>query len=191
MTPNDPRANDPHAVADPAIQDLLTRVAQRLRRRACFRADDLDDLSQELTVRLLARLDHYDPTRGTFAGYVRGILPNIVRNWLRERAAQKRVSGTLVSLNHRAGRMAEWPLVVDRRRQSGGEEPLETWLVRWDIEGVYAVLDPVDAALVQATKVLGLLGTARAFRVSRHRVRRALDRMREQLGTASDYFGNC
>jgi RNA polymerase sigma-70 factor (ECF subfamily) len=62
---------------------------------ACWRCAGLrdlaDDVVQETWLTAVRRIRSFDPERGSFAGWLRGIAANVVRNHLRRRQARRTV----------------------------------------------------------------------------------------------------
>lgn len=85
-------------VLDADIQRLILRKAHQLCRRAGFRRGDLDDLVQDLTLRLLERLDAFDPERGSFYCFALVVLDRVAATAATSRAASCRDASTTLSL---------------------------------------------------------------------------------------------
>lgn len=77
----------------PAVREILLRKARRLVGRAGLRRQDEEDVTQELTLRLLERLDRYDPARGTWPAFARCVIERLGNNLTRDRRAAKRDGG--------------------------------------------------------------------------------------------------
>lgn len=90
---------------DPLTHDLIRHKARRLIGRAGLREQDREDLEQELTCRLLARLPAFDPRKGRHAAFVRLVIARIADNLLRDRLARRR--------DHRHTRSLEAPVRGD------------------------------------------------------------------------------
>lgn len=85
-------------VLDSDIQRLILRKAHQLCRRAGFHRGDLDDLVQDLTLRLLERLDAFNPERGSFYCFALVVLDRAAATAATSRAASCRDTSTTMSL---------------------------------------------------------------------------------------------
>ncbi len=72
------------------------RVARYARWRCGGRADLADEVIQEAWLTAIRRLKSFDPSRGTFFDWLRGIAANAVRNALRARQRQQKRTRQLV-----------------------------------------------------------------------------------------------
>jgi RNA polymerase sigma factor (sigma-70 family) len=78
---------------EPAVAAIIARKARSLVGRAGLRHQDRDDLVQELTLQVLARRDQYEPSRGTWPGFVKRLVERLGNNLVRDRLAAKRYGG--------------------------------------------------------------------------------------------------
>jgi RNA polymerase sigma-70 factor (ECF subfamily) len=78
---------------DPYIVEQASCQASLLVGTAGFRSDDWDDLRQEMVLDCLRRSPKFDPARGAWRGFVRGVMRNhaTVLVTRRHRAAQREV----------------------------------------------------------------------------------------------------
>jgi RNA polymerase sigma-70 factor, ECF subfamily len=84
MTHDAPRDLDPYA------RRLIRFKARQLARRAGFTASDREDLEQDLSHDLLARLRHFDPNRANRDAFTTQVVLNRVRTILIERDRKRR-----------------------------------------------------------------------------------------------------
>src|SRR3954447_2660391 len=61
---------------DPYILQQASRRASLLVATAGFRSDDWEDLRQEMVLDCLRRSPKFDPSRGDWPGFVRGVMRN-------------------------------------------------------------------------------------------------------------------
>jgi RNA polymerase sigma-70 factor, ECF subfamily len=86
-------------VLAPDIQRLIRNRARSLCKTNGFRRQDLDDLVQELTLRLLQRLPAYDPERASLYCFALVVLDRVSKHLIQSRAAGCRDRSSTVSLD--------------------------------------------------------------------------------------------
>lgn len=166
-------------VLDADIRQLILRRAHRLCRRAGYRRCDLDDLVQELTLRLLERLDAFDPDRGSFYCFALVVLDRAAATAARSRAAACRDASTTVSFespdpraNGSAAPVGQSISATDRENRLGRYSRTERELRELAID-VCGVLDELPAELRDVAEGLILNSRcelARRMGVDRKRV---------------------
>ena len=92
------RHDDLPLALDPFAARLIRRKAWRLIGRARLTPADRENLEQELTLRLLDRLRHFDPSRTNREHFTTAVVGNAAGDILRRRRAKKR-AGPTVSLS--------------------------------------------------------------------------------------------
>jgi RNA polymerase sigma-70 factor, ECF subfamily len=75
---------------DPAVRRMIAAKARRLVGQYGLRSQDRPDIEQDLAARFAARLEDYDPTRGTLVAFAAMVIGQAAANLLRERRAGKR-----------------------------------------------------------------------------------------------------
>lgn len=78
---------------------LIKRTARQVARKVGLRCWDRDDVSQELTVRLLEAMPRFDPERGHWRAFVTAVVDRQAAGLMREYLAQKRHQRSMVSLS--------------------------------------------------------------------------------------------
>lgn len=77
----------------PFAESLVAVKARQILGQAGFRQADLDDIRQDLLLRVLGQLDRHDPARGSLEALVTIVVDSAVKMMLRERDALKRGGG--------------------------------------------------------------------------------------------------
>jgi len=67
------------------VRWLVSRKSKQLVGKAGLTKSDREDIEQELTLHLLERWDHYDPSRGSERTFVARVIDNEVARLLRDR----------------------------------------------------------------------------------------------------------
>ncbi len=78
---------------------LINRKVNMLIDRLGFRYHEREDLKQELLARVIKGLESYDASIGTLNPFITAVVDRQISNILRDRNADKRSSGAMVSLN--------------------------------------------------------------------------------------------
>jgi RNA polymerase sigma-70 factor (ECF subfamily) len=87
------------SVVSPRAQELIARKAKQLAGRHGFSRSDFDDISQELTLRLLTRVRRFDPTRASENAFLHRTIENLAASLVRRQRALKRKCTAVVSLS--------------------------------------------------------------------------------------------
>jgi len=69
---------------------IIRMKARHLVTTYSFTKDDLDDITQQLRLDLLERTDQFDPRRGTWEGFVTGVIDSRIASIIDHRRMQKR-----------------------------------------------------------------------------------------------------
>src|SRR5206468_12873391 len=80
---------------DEAVAAIIRSKANRLIGRAGLRAQDREDLEQELARHVLERRGRFKARRGTWPAFVQGLVDRYGENLIRARRAAKRYAGPL------------------------------------------------------------------------------------------------
>ena len=84
---------------DSFTKALINRKVNMLIDRLGFRYHERDDLKQELLARVIKSLEGFDASVGPLNPFITAVVDRQVSNILRDRNADKRSSGAMVSLN--------------------------------------------------------------------------------------------
>ena len=84
---------------DSFTKALINRKVNMLIDRLGFRYHERDDLKQELLARVIKSLESFDASVGPLNPFITAVVDRQVSNILRDRNADKRSSGAMVSLN--------------------------------------------------------------------------------------------
>lgn len=79
----------------------IRRKARELARQEGFSRSDADDLQQQIYVRILERLDQFDPAQGCFNAFVKLIVHQFASNICRDAKMKKRDRRAVASLSDR------------------------------------------------------------------------------------------
>lgn len=77
----------------------IRKKARRISRRPGFSPSDVDDLSQQLTLKLLENLESFDPNKARFSAFVTTVVSRHATNIVRDHKAAKRDAGKTCSLS--------------------------------------------------------------------------------------------
>ena len=75
---------------DAYADSIIKMKARHLVKTHSFTKDDLDDITQQLRLDLLERTDQFDPQRGTWEGFVTGVIDSRIASIIDHRTMQKR-----------------------------------------------------------------------------------------------------
>lgn len=85
--------------SDSFIRDLIRRKARQLVGRAGFTKFDVEDIAQELYLKLVKHLGAFDPDQGHLHAFVTTVVERHVATMLRDKRAAKRDHRRISSLN--------------------------------------------------------------------------------------------
>ncbi|HEY8506670.1 MAG TPA: sigma-70 family RNA polymerase sigma factor [Gemmataceae bacterium] len=175
---------------DALTRELIRSIAWRMVGRAGLSAADVEDLEQELVLRLLQRISAYRPGRGKRAAFVTTVLRHLSSNLLRDRGAGRRDYRRHARATGEHGAAATFGEGVEdtapaarRGRCRRGAEELADLVA--DLGDVLAGLPPDLRELAERLKVESVAGAARALGIARTTVYTSLRRLRkhfEQVG---------
>jgi RNA polymerase sigma-70 factor (ECF subfamily) len=137
-----------NTTVDPYILQQASCRASLLVANAGFRAGDLEDLRQSLVLDLLRRAPKFDPARGEWQGFVRGVVRNhaavlVMRE--RRRAPEILIGDLMLDEEARAGDALDFP----GKRYSEGVAALHLSI------DIHRVLARLPEKLRSLTRVLG------------------------------------
>lgn len=192
MSP-DPRGAALYACAKPQIEFL----ARQLHRKPAFRSSEVEDLQQELSLRLLAKAHLYDPSRGAMSTFIKAVLNTAAAMMLRESRRLKRapectnisLSDELASENCRAVRLGDALTSADRNRRTGNAErnPTHDRETVEALQHALTTLSPEHAAIVRGwLKAGNISGTARLLRIRRSGIHERIPAIRAALDALRD-----
>ena len=138
---------------------FIRHKANQLSRRPEFSRSDVDDIAQDLTMRLLQSISQFDPQLARFDGFVTTLIERFVANIIREASAQKRDRSSTESLHTIVGEDECGPveLVATISGEESGlpsvrfedQEVLETVI---DVRDTLEQLSPEDRELCERLK---------------------------------------
>ena len=136
--------------ADPYIFQQASCRASLLVTSAGFRSDDWEDLKQEMVLDVLRRSPKFDPARGDWQGFVRGVVRNHAAVLvMRERRRAPEILGDDL-MNREDASDADSLDVLDKRASLGVVDALHLSLdVRQVVESLPAHLQALAVLLVQ------------------------------------------
>jgi RNA polymerase sigma factor (sigma-70 family) len=83
-------------IESPKLRAKLIKLARCKR----IYANDCEDIASETITRAMSKQQEYDPNRGSFFSWIRGIMDNVIRSYYRKLNAQKRKpEGGIISLD--------------------------------------------------------------------------------------------
>jgi RNA polymerase sigma-70 factor (ECF subfamily) len=104
---------------DPYIVQQASCQASLLVATAGFRADDWEDIRQEMVLDCLRRLPKFDPSRGDWPGFVRGVMRNHASVLvMRERRRARKILGEDL-MNREDASDADSVDILDKRLRTG------------------------------------------------------------------------
>jgi len=118
-------------VRDFVLSDCVTTLVRVRARRLChcpgFCPTDCDDLQQELLLRVLRRLDRFDPRRGALLTFIRHLVKRSASHILRGQRSLKRagtlgallIDGTVLNVHGKSIPIGETVSEEDGRRRTG------------------------------------------------------------------------
>jgi len=178
-------------VLDGYVHRLIRIKARQLLRHRGFSRSDLDDLVQELTLRLWRQVTRFDPTRASFHTYAAHVLDSCAATIVRERRRLKRAAGlqtqsvdsTLINRGAQTLPLADLLSEADLYRRRGGSSPRERQ--RWtDLSQAVAGLPPELRDLCRRLMSATPTSVARDLGVTRRQVRNAIALIRRHLEKA-------
>jgi RNA polymerase sigma-70 factor (ECF subfamily) len=159
------------------VRCVIRRKIGSLIGRAGLTEQDRPDLEQELHLRLLQGLNHFDPNRGHLNVFITTVIGRAVDSILRKRLAKKRFSGFARSLNQVQDGDSGEP--VDARPTHENYVDLAN-----DIDEVLARLPRRLRDLAERLKSLSLSEAARDLDVPRSTLQRWVHRLRQRFEDA-------
>ncbi len=185
----------PDAVLAAYPRNLIKNKAERLSRQRGFFHREEDDLRQELTLRLLAELQRFDPKRGDLNPFINCVVETAAGMIARERKRLKRGGGVPpVSLDQAVSTRDEHgatlasqltPLDLGRRLGLVPAQPIPTATV----QAAIASLLPEDQDVCRELMAGTTSSAARRPGTSRRQIGNAMQRIRKALEEAgfADY----
>jgi RNA polymerase sigma factor (sigma-70 family) len=173
---------------------LIRSKARRLARRGDYLRQDEEDIVQDLTARVLARLPAFDPTSRDLELFIRQVVAQGATNLLRRRHAKMR-EAVATSLDQAAQNGARELTVntpesqLDTHRAVVRRDERDQADLVTDVATFLAGLPPEERLLAQALLRGGTVtGVARALGVPRRTVRAVLQRWQERARELGLHF---
>ena len=184
----------PHdAVLTAYAKSLITFKARQLKRKRVFRRESPQDLEQDLTTYLLSRAHLFDPRRASASTFADRVIRSGIAMMLRDRLRQKRAPELdNVSLEQSspgsdedAVSMRDALTEADLRRRLGtaASEREQAELIA-AVQETIRSLPPEEQELCRRRMAGTETSSAEALDMSRSRLRRALESMREHFEKA-------
>lgn len=157
----------------PGVSDQIRYLAYRLSNQPRFRADERDDIRQDLWLKVLEKLPEFNPRRGKLFTFAMIVITRNSRNLIRHRRAAKRNSGPVASLNGKRDDDCEelGDTLTDRahefRTGKHGRDTSELLQLATDTETVLSQLPPHLRALAERLKHSPKTSVAKEMNISR------------------------
>lgn len=180
----------PEAVCSPAAQEIIKHEAFKLTEWAGFNRDELDDLIQEITTRLLHKLPLFDPKRGHVNAFIRVAARSAAHMIARERRTEKRGAfRTHLSLSTIDGSRARTPISdwlgpSDGTRRVGGQDGPPSGMSLTELNDVVNRMPDELASVCRLLGTHSVAETARLLGIRRQRIYELIPAIRERLSKA-------
>ncbi len=181
------------AVFTAYAQSLIKFKAKQLARKSGFNKSEEEDLAQELTARLLASADQFDPGRASANTFADRVIRTAIAMLLRDRGRQKRAAGytakslerTYVKQDHGITplREAVGPADLGRRTGAGDDDARRAETISAVVE-TFRSLPPDLQEICQGLIDGSAAGVARDLGMSRRQVSSAIERIRSHFRAA-------
>lgn len=177
-------------VLDNDIQYLIRTKARELCRVPGIRRDERDDIEQELTLRLLQKLQSFNPRKSSFYCFAGVVIDRVSKNLLRDRFCGSQPPAGVVSLQMLVVspegdivRLAELVADAERDNRRGRYTASETELtdLKIDVGAVLATLPPDLRELAQRLTTSSLRQIASGTGEPWLHLRRRFARLRKVL----------
>jgi RNA polymerase sigma-70 factor, ECF subfamily len=166
-----------NASVDPYILQQASCRASLLVASAGFRSDDWDDLQQEMVLDCLRRSPKYDPSRGDWQGFVRGVVRNHAAVLVTRRRRRARREVLAEDLSHEEMRGGDDPIdFLANLEEHQFEAALQMSL---DVERVLQALSPQLKALALLLSELSVIEVCARTGKSRSRVYQMTRQLRD------------
>jgi RNA polymerase sigma factor (sigma-70 family) len=167
-------------------RSLIRRKAQQLVGYSAFRAEAVEDIEQELTLRLLRSLHRFDAEKAHVNVWTTAVVDRQAALLLRKRRAKKRDAGAIRSLD--APTADGEPTEV--RCHRGTDRDVEQFALRNDVAEVLAQMPAEDRDLAERLMEKTVPEVARDLNVPRSTLQRNVERLRRRFEDASmrDYL---
>lgn len=173
--------HDPDLVAE--IRKLVKIKARSLVGQAGFGRQDLGDIEHDLTVRLLQRLEGFDPGRGPLFPFALLIIGCVAANYRRDAIARRAAAGPVAPLDAFAGDAPHRQAAGDWRRGTSTDEQHRREVVL-DLEQLLADTPEEQVELLRLAAEYGKKAAARLAGVPDRDVRFAFAQARARLRKA-------
>lgn len=169
---------------------IIKRKAKQLVGRAGFKSQDIEDLEQDLMLRVIQGLQSYDPEIAHQKSFVTAIVERAVATILRDAKAGKRDHGDLQSLEVRVEVTAEVSTqlgntISDReynhRRGCHPRTEAELQTLRSDVESVIGSLPTDQQQLAEKLKSKSIADSAREIGTARTTLNDAVRRLKTRF----------
>ncbi len=192
-----PTVFDP--MSDAFCRTIVSRKARQLVRRAGFSAADLDDIKQDIYLRILQSWPKYQPDHSHRNRFITAVVERYAANLLRNRGAGKRddreTSSLSMSLEIPSEGAKELSDTIsdhelDSRLGRKRRDHVELAGLRSDIRQLIAELPEQWQAMLELRKTLTQTQVCRQLGVSRSTLRNWMQQIRERFEEAGirDYF---
>jgi RNA polymerase sigma factor (sigma-70 family) len=180
-------------ILDDFACNLIKRKARRLARRPGFSHEDIEDIEQELALKLWESRSAFRPEKGSHEAFVTVVVNRAVSNILRERAAAKRDHRRVTSLNTKVPGGPESPGDLgsslaqdahDARLGSSPRSPEERADLAFDVAEQLDSLPEGQRDLAERLKSQTVSEAAREMGVPRTTVQDAARRLRQPFEDA-------
>jgi len=186
-------ASDGRVVIDRFVRDLVRRKARQLVGKAGFTRSDLEDLEQELYLKLVKAARSFDPVHAHWRSFATAVVERHTASLLRDKQAEKRDSRRVCSLEMIVGQDEEGPVKLgetigqpeyDARRGCWPREEQELCQLVQDVADVVAGLPAELRELAEALKTESISQIARRTGLSRSAINARVDQLRERFEQA-------
>lgn len=167
---------------------LIARKAARMCRQPGFSPSDVDDIAQELHIKVLQSVEQHDPSKGAEAPLVVASVERRAANLVRDRnatcrqpARQMSLSLTVKSGEHEISVLAAeiGPKDLEARTGVRVRSETDTTSLRQDVEECVQKLDAEHQPIVRALMQFPLAEAARRLNIPRTTLQRRLATIRE------------
>lgn len=167
---------------------VIRRKAIRLCRSSLARTYDVDDLAQELAVRVFLARRKYDPARLSWEAYLRMVLCRAASDLIRRACARKRDNSQTVTLNehYNEAQPAEFATNGNRALHRGysPRDDQSRLQLRLDVARVIGFLSPRDKVIAKMLTQNTLKEIAQQLGIDRGTVAIRLKSIRSQFSKA-------
>ena len=172
---------------DQVVTALIRRTAHQMRRLPVFRGLDLDDLVQELTLKLIQAMEQFDPDRGHPRSFLATVLTRHFLTLIRDYSTEKRDDRNCQSLQDYIHDDGSRPIAgTEFQELADGEVDLEQERadLALDLDEVLQQLPDHLRDLAERLKTSSISGAARDLGIPRSRIAREIEELRTRFEDA-------